>query len=35
MYVNVYFCVALQDEKSIPLDDFRQVEKSPQLPSEY
>lgn len=25
----------LQDDKSLPGDDFRSVEKSPQLPSEY
>lgn len=25
----------LQDEKSLPPDDFRQVEKTPQLPREY
>ena len=27
-------CVVLQDEKSLPPDDFRQVEKTPQLPRE-
>lgn len=29
---NTYFAICLQDEKSIPPDDFRQVEKSSQLP---
>ena len=33
---NHYICCAvLQDEKSLPPDDFRQVEKTSQLPSEY
>lgn len=33
---NFNICrVVLQDEKSVPPEDFRQVEKSPQLPREY
>lgn len=28
-------CLVLQDEKSLPVEDFRQVEKAPQLPREF
>lgn len=28
-------CLCLQDEKSLPPDDFHQAEKTPQLPREY
>lgn len=28
-------CLVLQDEKSLPPEDFRQVEKAPQLPREF
>lgn len=32
---SVFMIFLLQDDKSLPGDDFRSVDKSPQLPSEY